>query len=71
MIRRKSIGGGLYEVRREIVVGIHIRVERLGKVKKLGRKFYAIITGKRPQLRDTFPDAAADLEAIHQPKQVR
>ena len=68
--RRKSLGKGLYEVRKETTVDGFVRTERIGKIQKFGSRYTAIVKGNRSIGRDTFNEAAADLDAVHTPKRV-
>ena len=66
--RRKSLGNGLYSVRKEWPAHGHVKSIILGKIQKFDGKYRAIIKGQRPESRDTFNQAAADLDAVYQPR---
>jgi len=64
--RRKSLGKGLYSVRKEWPAHGHTKSIFLGKIQKFGGKYRAIIRGSVG--RDTFNEAAADLNAVYEPR---
>ena len=68
--RRKSLGNGLYSVRAEWLGHGCVRSAYLGRVQKLHGKYHAVIAGQRPVTRDSFMDAAADLEAVYKPRKL-